>query len=654
MAFLGDGDFLVLEKASGKVKHVIKGSVVSTPLDLPVNSASERGLLGIALQPDFANTHGVYLYWTQSSTGADSANLAEVPLLGNRVDRYVWNPATEMLVFDKNIIMLHAFQADANQPMRGNHDGGKILFGPDGKLYFQIGDQGRRGQMQNLVNGPFGAGKPDDDFGGPAPDNAHLTGVILRLNPDGTTPADNPFAQVTWQDMNQIEKNAGVTTTPDQLNEVAANVRKIFSYGRRNGFGLAFDPATGFLWESENGDDAFDEMNLITAGSNGGWIQIIGPSSRVADFKGIEASFTPLQGNLPVAGNLPFSAIDPTTFIPALQQVRWPPTLIANSPGEARNRLFVLPGSHYEEPEFAWKWAVAPAAIGFAGNSLGAQHTGNLFVGASRTFLEEGYLFEFKFDQSRKHFAFDDAKLKDGVDDNDYKFDEGESTSLIAGKNFGVVTNIVTGPDGSLYVTSLSNGKIYVIGGASTVPGATNPSIHPTIAHRVLGTVEEYDPEANTWRARANMPTPRNHTAAGVVNGKIYVIGGRIGAAFVGASTNLAAVEAYDPATDTWSGPLAKMPTARSGLDVGVYNGRIIVAGGEFQNAVEQTAYRVVEAYDPMANSWAVLPPMALARHGVAGGVIGNRFYAISGDVQSSGTGIAVSTAAVAAFEFTQ
>jgi len=203
-------------------------------------------------------------------------------------------------------------------------------------------------------------------------------------------------------------------------------------------------------------------------------------------------------------------------------------------------------------------------------------------------------------------------------------------------------------------VAGVVNGKIYVIGGASTVPGATNPSIHPTIAHRVLGTVEEYDPEANTWRARANMPTPRNHTAAGVVNGKIYVIGGRIGAAFVGASTNLAAVEAYDPATDTWSGPLAKMPTARSGLDVGVYNGRIIVAGGEFQNAVEQTAYRVVEAYDPMANSWAVLPPMALARHGVAGGVIGNRFYAISGDVQSSGTGIAVSTAAVAAFEFTQ
>ena len=78
-----------------------------------------------------------------------------------------------------------------------------------------------------------------------------------------------------------------------------ANIHKIFSYGRRNGFGLAFDPMTGFLWESENGDDAFDEMNRITAGSNGGWIQIMGPLSRLADFKQIESSFTPLQGNLP-------------------------------------------------------------------------------------------------------------------------------------------------------------------------------------------------------------------------------------------------------------------------------------------------------------------------------------------------------------------
>jgi hypothetical protein len=116
MVFLGQGDFLVLEKATGKVQHVVNGRVVGTALDLAVNSASERGLLGIALQPDFAQSHGVYLYWTQSSTISDSSNITEVPLLGNRVDRYVWNPMTETLALDRNIIMLHAFQADSPIP----------------------------------------------------------------------------------------------------------------------------------------------------------------------------------------------------------------------------------------------------------------------------------------------------------------------------------------------------------------------------------------------------------------------------------------------------------------------------------------------------------------------------------------------------------
>jgi uncharacterized protein (TIGR03118 family) len=472
MVFLGPGELLVLEKASGRVQHVIAGTV-STALDLAVNSASERGLLGIALAPDFARSHAVYLYWTQSSTGADSTSLSQVPLLGNRVDRYIWDPSAETLTADANIIMLHAFQADSpnpccgtvlGEPMRGNHDAGKILFGPDGKLYFQIGDNGRRGQLQNLPGGPFGGGQADDQNGGPAPDNAHLTGAIFRLNPDGTVPDDNPFAHVTSQQVASIEQRAGVNLTAAQLAEVVANIRKVFSYGRRNGFGLAFDPITGFLWESENGDDAFDEINRITPGSNGGWIQIMGPVDMVREFRGIEASFTPLQGNLPGAGNLALSPLDPATFIPSLQQNRWPPTLIAGSPARALRRLFVLPGSYYSDPEFSWRWAVAPAAIGFAGSGLGPQHAGNLFVGESRTFLDEGYLFEFKFDAARRHFAFPaKSGLADRVDNNDYKFDEGESSALVAGKNFGIVTDIVTGPDNNLYVVSLSNGAVYMI-----------------------------------------------------------------------------------------------------------------------------------------------------------------------------------------------
>ncbi|MDX6288212.1 MAG: hypothetical protein QOH42_11, partial [Blastocatellia bacterium] len=92
MAFIGNNDFFVLEKNTGKVQRVTNGVVQSpAPLDLAVNSASERGLLGIAMHPSFPVNGLVYLYWTESSTGVDSANLADVALLGNRVDRYIWN-----------------------------------------------------------------------------------------------------------------------------------------------------------------------------------------------------------------------------------------------------------------------------------------------------------------------------------------------------------------------------------------------------------------------------------------------------------------------------------------------------------------------------------------------------------------------------------
>ena len=160
MAFIGEDDMLVLEKASGQVKRVTDGEVRGVVLDLAVNSASERGLLGIALHPKFRKNGWVYLFWSESLTGVDSAALDEVRLLGNRIDRFEWNG--EALEFDRSILAFRAFQADADQPLRGNHDGGPLRFGPDGKLYAIVGDTGRRGQLQNLVDGPFGPGIPDD------------------------------------------------------------------------------------------------------------------------------------------------------------------------------------------------------------------------------------------------------------------------------------------------------------------------------------------------------------------------------------------------------------------------------------------------------------------------------------------------------------
>jgi glucose/arabinose dehydrogenase len=323
IAFLGPNDLLVLEKNSGKVKRVVNGVVRATVLDLAVNFGSERGLLGIALHPDFPSNPGVYLFWTESSTGADTDVLSQTPLLGNRVDRFLWNGST--LTFERNLIRLRAIQHDFTtvttafgtftQPERGNHDGGVIAFGPDRKLYVLFGDVGRRGQLQNLRDGPFGPGIPDDQFGGPQPDNAHLSGIVLRLNDDGSTPADNPFVA------------AGATIG----GEVGANVQRVFSYGLHNSFGMAFDPASGALWTQENGEDAFDELNRVERGQNSGWVQIAGPASRVAEYKAIETT-----------------ALHHEDF-PNLQQFRWGPERIADTPAEALSRLFVVPGSRYRE-----------------------------------------------------------------------------------------------------------------------------------------------------------------------------------------------------------------------------------------------------------------------------------------------------------------
>ena len=576
MAFVNANTVLVLEKATGKVQRVVNGVVQATALDLAVNSASERGLLGIALHPRFPQDPSVYLYWTESSTRADSIVLSETPLLGNRVDRFIWDGAA--LTFDINLIRLRALQQDAGQPERGNHDGGVIKFGPDGKLYVYMGDNGRRGQLQNLPDGHSSVGnQPDDQFGGPEPDDAHLTGVVLRLNDYGSTPIDNPFFRA-----GQLRGG-----------QAGANLQKVFAYGIRNGFGMAFDPFSGGLWEAQNGDDSFTELNRVEAGANLGWIQFMGPASRLAQFKAIETDQV---------------TIDPVTRTGyfGLQQIRWPPTNIADSPREALQRLFMVfeggdefgatmsggeevprvtteagadaafevdggtlkfrleatgpirraqqahihlgargqngpivafllpfnpagvdfeegadiaegtltdadvierpgfdgtvaslvermrqgrayvnlhtvanpggeirgqavvsdrePVSHYSDPEFSWKFEVSPAAVGFmSGRALGPQYQGDMFVGSARTLLLGGQLFRFNLTGNRRKIGVDDPRLNDRVADNLNKFDITESESLLFGTNFGVATDIQTGPNGNLFVVSLSDGAVYEI-----------------------------------------------------------------------------------------------------------------------------------------------------------------------------------------------
>jgi glucose/sorbosone dehydrogenase/MacB-like protein len=262
-------------------------------------------------------------------------------------------------------------------------------------------------------------GRSDDQFGGPEPDANHLTGVILRLNEDGSAPADNPFV-----------------ANPNPV------VKKVFSYGVRNSFGMAVDPYSGNLWTQENGDDSFDEINRVEPGMDGGWIQIIGPVSRIAQFKQIET----------------------TMFGANLQQLRWPPSNIADSPQEALSRLVLLPGAHYKDPEFSWKYAVAPGGIGFVlGRALGPQYEGDLIVGAATPNLAGGYLFHFNLTGNRQKIGVDDPRLEDRVADNTAKFDPTESESLMFGRDFGVTTDIQTGPNGNLFVVSLSKGSVFEI-----------------------------------------------------------------------------------------------------------------------------------------------------------------------------------------------
>lgn len=248
ITFIDNNDMLVTVKSNGHVLRVTNGTNQGAVLDLPVNSASERGLLDIALDPQFEEpaTRYVYLYYTAAAVDGAAA-------IANRVSRFKWNGSA---LVDEEILI------DLPVTPGHNHNGGIIKFGPPNvpaaqqKLFIIIGDLNRDGQTQNNPTGP-------------APD---FTGQILRLNPDGSTPTGverGPFYDV-----------AGTNS----------NLEVMYAYGVRNSFGMDFDPVTGTLWNTENGPTYGDEINLVEPGFNSGWKPVMGMisgSPTLVDFSGV-------------------------------------------------------------------------------------------------------------------------------------------------------------------------------------------------------------------------------------------------------------------------------------------------------------------------------------------------------------------------------
>jgi glucose/arabinose dehydrogenase/plastocyanin len=433
LAVIGPDDLFVTEKSTGRVYRVQGGAAGEPVIDLAVNYFDERGLLGITLHPAFADNGFVYLYWTASGEGEgdqgllgpDTDEATALPELGNRVDRFRWDGTA--LTFDREIVAMRSntLDSDTSGRIRGNHDAGPIVFGADGALYIVNGDQNLRGQLQNVADGAEAT-------------DADLAGVVLRLNDDGSTPDDNPF----------------VAAGAEVGGEVGENLARIWAYGVRNSFGLAVHPDTGALWQTENGDDSWDEVNILPAGANSGWIQLIGPPERMAEYRDLEVASE--------------DGLDNPDF---------PPDLLATDGEAAQAAMVELPGSQYVAPVFSWKYPVAVTSIAFVtDDALGESSTGSAWLG---TVLTDG-LYRYPLAANGAGFDFgDDQGLVDKVDDNTAKGDLGESADYLVGTGFGIVTHIVNGVDDRLYLTSLSAGAIYRIGPASEVGGGPSPSASP-------------------------------------------------------------------------------------------------------------------------------------------------------------------------------
>jgi glucose/arabinose dehydrogenase len=353
IAFLDNNNILLLEK-EGNVRLVSNGQLQQEPvLQLAgVESNNERGLLGIAIMNNSNSSTGigesknVFLYVTE--TEAQTTGVQTDGEVRNRVYSYSWDGTS---LTNPQLLL------DLPSGPGTNHQGGKIKIGPDNQLYVTVGEMQREGQLQNIKDGPG----PDD------------TGVFIRINPnDGLPSQGNPLSS-------------------DPNNPLS----KYFAYGIRNSFGMDFDPITGKLWDTENGEDVYDEINLVEAGFNSGWKAVMGP--------------------------------------------------IATSGISPESDLVNFEGSHYADPVFSWEESRGVTDVEFLKSStLGVTYKDNIFVGD----ITSGNLFFFKLNNDRTGLSLEsNPSLSDLIANNDE-----ESSEVTLGTGFLGITDIETGPDGYLYV----------------------------------------------------------------------------------------------------------------------------------------------------------------------------------------------------------
>ena len=198
-----------------------------------------------------------------------------------------------------------------------------------------------------------------------------------------------------------------------------------------------------------------------------------------------------------------------------------------------------------------------------------------------------------------------------------------------AGQNWERITELPTKRKG--FATAVVDGKIYLIGGSLFENVKLKPSKRLQGPFG-LSTVEVYDPQTNKWRSVADMPTPRTSARAAVVNSIIYVFGGYNGKDNLGVNLNFpVVVEAYDPATDTWTRK-GDMPFSRVEFDLGVVAGKVYLIGGSTGlGAGHERRTARVDIYDPATNTWAKGGKMPTRRDGMDVAVVSKRIYALGG-----------------------